>query len=108
MRLHTKLLVAATLACLATPSWADNIYCVSAVYADKTNVCVGETVNISIDSTICSNGWTVGAGTNYSQIFTNTGVNVISNWCSACGEASSVAFVAITVGQLDGITRPRR
>jgi hypothetical protein len=104
MNLRIQLLAAAALFSITARTYADNIYCVSAVSADKTNVCVNEAVNISIDSTICSNGQTVWAGNNYSTTFATTGIHVISNWCSACGEASSLGLVAISVGQLNGIS----
>ncbi len=104
MTLRIQLLAAAMVVSIAAQTSADPLYCAVAVSADKTNVCVGETVNISIASSTCSNGATVGFATNYSTSFLTAGVYTVSNSCSACGEQESSGFLNIYVGQLNGLT----
>ncbi|HTS19276.1 MAG TPA: LamG-like jellyroll fold domain-containing protein [Verrucomicrobiae bacterium] len=107
MNIRIQLLTALIAVSVAAQARADHIYCVSSVTADKTAVCVGEPVTISIDSTTCSNGITVGDGTTYTTNFAAAGVYIISNQCSACstnGVVGGLGFASISVGQLSGIS----
>jgi hypothetical protein len=98
---------ATILACLALQARADSIYCTVSVTANKTNVCVGETVNISVDKTTCTNDITFGSGTNYPTSYGTAGVYTVSASCSACAgtiEVGGSSSLNIYVGQLNGIS----
>jgi T5SS/PEP-CTERM-associated repeat protein len=87
------LITAGALLLAVPPVWPNTTSCSVVFTADKTAVCIGETVTVTEVKIGCINSTT----TTSNYVFGATGTNTISDTCTACDESSSTGYLTIYV-----------
>jgi uncharacterized repeat protein (TIGR03803 family) len=93
MKIRGLLLAVGTIPIFSAGVWAATVSCPIQITADKTNVCVGEQVSITVVKTVCATPVT----TNFFRTYYTNGVYTVSNQCTACDSAVSWAYLNIYV-----------